>query len=176
MNILDPDSILEFTSRRQETIGSAMRKVSNGFCPRADLTPAELGVVFENNEHASIIKINSAGLHGGRHFSIHDLLGHSVSRMTYVVTDHESFAKYISAQLENDFLKKNQDAGSNIRASFTSFMHENKLHWSRCCGNHSTTQKRAIREKLRRLSHRTGKSHTQILTELLDSALTNETR
>lgn len=172
MNTLEPNQVFELgAARRRETIESAIQKLTEGFCLKSELTSAELGVIFEKYEHASIIKIASAGLHGGRHFSIHDLLGHSVNGMNYVVTNHERFTAHISTRLESDFLKKNREAGSRIRASFTSFMHENKLHWSRCCGGHSRVQKKAIRDKLRRISIRTGKSHTQILSELLEMAL-----
>lgn len=171
MNILDSELVGELSARRRETIECAEQKIANGFCLKSELTQAERGAIFENHENAAIIRISSAGLHGGRHFSIHDLLGHSVNGMNYVVVNHERFTEYISTQLEIDFIKKNQGAGSRIRASFTSFMHENKLHWSKCCGAHSTAQNRAIREKLRKLSIRTGKDHSQILSELLDNAL-----
>ena len=165
------NQILEFGIRRQETIESAITKMRGGFCLKSELTSAQIGFIFENYEQASTIKITSAGLHGGRHYSIYDLLGHSVNGMNYIVTDHNSFNKHMSMTLENDFLLKNPQADSRIRASFTSFIHENKLHWSKCCGNHSAAQNKAIREKLRALSIKTGKSHSQIVSELLDFAL-----
>jgi hypothetical protein len=164
------NQVLEFT-RKQETIDSALEKIRAGFCLKSEITAAEIGFIFENYEHASTIRITSAGLHGGRHYSIYDLLGHSVNVMNYIVTEHTSFNHYMSLKLEEDFMKKNPKADSRIRASFTSFMHENKLHWSKCCGNHSIQQNRVIREKLRTLSIKTGKSHAQILSELLDNAL-----
>ncbi len=169
------NQVLEFSlERRRETITSALDKMRDGFCLKSELTPAEIGFIFENYEHASTIKISSAGLHGGRHYSIHDLLGHNVNGMNYIVTEHTRFHKYISFALQNDFLSKNPDPDPHIRASFTSFMHENKLHWSKCCGNNTTVQNKLIREKLRELSTKTGKSHVEILSELLDNAL-NET-
>jgi len=157
--------------RRRDTINSASDKMSGGFCAKAELTPAELGFIFENYPEAATIKIGSAGLHGGRHFSIHDLIGHSVSGMVFVVTDFEKFNKQISERLETDFLRTNPSSSSRIRASFTSFMHENKLHWSRCCRNNIVMHNRTIREKLREISSRTGKTHAEILTELLDAAV-----
>jgi len=126
--------VLDYGTRKQETVESAGVKMRDGFCLKSTLTTAEIGFIFENYEQASTIKITSAGLHGGRHYSIYDLLGHSVNGMNYVVVDHHSFNRYISMKLENDFELKNPQAGSRIRASFTSFIHENKLHWSRCCG------------------------------------------
>jgi hypothetical protein len=164
--------VLEFAgTRRQETAQSALGKMKGGFCLKSALTSAETGFIFESYEQALTVRVTSAGLHGGRHFSIYDLIGHSVNGMNYVVTDLSKFNQYMSLKLENDFMKKNPEAGSRIRASFTSFMHENNLHWSRCCGNNATRQERAIHEKLRMLSSRTGKSHREILTELLEGAL-----
>jgi len=169
------NQVLDYSTRRRETIDSAIAKLRDGFCLKSELTTAEIGFIFENYEQASTIKITSAGLHGGRHYSIYDLLGHSVNGMNYVVVNHNAFNKYISMKLENDFLLKNPQADSRIRASFTSFIHENKLHWSKCCGNHSTARNKAIREKLRALSAKTGKSHSQIVSDLLDAALNQST-
>ncbi len=53
--------------------------------------------------------------------------------MVYVVTDMPSFSKFMGSTLERDFKNKNPAADSRIRSSFTSFIHENKLHWSMCC-------------------------------------------
>ncbi len=112
------NQMLEFT-RRQETIDSALEKIKTGFCLKSELTAAEIGFIFENYEHASTIKITSAGLHGGRHYSIYDLLGHSVNGMNYVVTEHTSFNQWMSLKLEEDFMKNNPKAGSRIK----SFLH-----------------------------------------------------
>lgn len=162
------NQVLEFVgTRRQETIESALVKTKDGFCLKSELTSSEIGFIFENYYQASTIRVTSAGLHGGRHFSIYDLIGHSINGMNYAVTDHRKFNEHMSLKLESDFVKNNPRAGSRIRGSFTSFMHENKLHWSRCCGNGATRQDKAIREKLRMLSSRTGMSHGDILTELL---------
>ena len=174
MSVQTQDQVLDYISARtQKTVESALEKMTGGFCIKSQLTAAEIGFIFESYEQASTIKITSAGVRGQRLFSIYDLLGHSVSGMNYIVTDHASFNRYVSMTLENDFMKKNPEAHSRIRASFTSFIHENKLHWSRCCGNHSAAQNRAIREKLRTLSNKTGKSHAEILSQLLDFALQN---
>ena len=108
------NQMLEFT-RRQETIDSALEKIKIGFCLKSELTAAEIGFIFENYEHASTIKITSAGLHGGRHYSIYDLLGHSVNGMNYVVTEHTSFNQWMSLKLEEDFMKNNPKAGSRIK-------------------------------------------------------------
>lgn len=159
------------SSRNERTINSAREKIARGFCEKSELTPSELGYIFGNFSDAATIKIESAGLHGGRHYSIYDLLGHSVRGMVYVVTDHERFSSYMSTRLEADFLKINPNPDSRIRASFTAFLHENKLHWSKCCRSNITSQNKVIREKLRLLSSKTGKSHSDIISELLDSAL-----
>lgn len=172
MSARGPTQLLDFTGyRRQETINTAIEKMSEGFSLKSELTPAQLGYIFENYPEATTVRVASAGLHGGRHYSIHDLIGHSVASMVYVVSDHGNFTKCVSAKLEADFRAKNPSPDSRIRASFTSFMHENKLHWSRCCGNNSVLQNRTIRDKLATLSHRTGKTPTEIISGLLDSAL-----
>lgn len=172
MSAQEPTQLFDFTGyRRQETINTAIDKMSDGFCLKSELTPAQLGYIFENYPDATTIRIASAGLHGGRHYSIHDLIGHSVSSMVYVVSDHDNFTKSVSMKLEADFRGKNPSPDSRIRASFTSFMHENKLHWSRCCGNNTVLQNKTIRDKLATLSNRTGKTPTEIISGLLDSAL-----
>jgi hypothetical protein len=124
---------LETKKRKTGTINSACEKVRAGYCPKSDLTVAEKSYILEHFPDAAIVNIASAGLHGGRHYSIYDLLGHSVASMVYVVTNLAQFNKFISLELERDFRKKNPEADSRIRSSFTSFMHENKLHWSMCC-------------------------------------------
>ena len=167
MNTLNPNRMLEPQKvRRQETIDSAMEKIQDGFCIKSRLTPAEIGFIFETHRDAATIRIESAGLHGGRHYSIHDLIGRSVNGMVYVVTDYERFNNFISLLLERDFLKRNPKPESRIRASFTSFMHENKLHWSKCCGANALLQNRVIHEKLKVLSRKTGKTSTEIISEL----------
>ena len=142
------NQILEF-ARRQETIESALEKIKLGFCLKSDLTAAEMGFIFENYEHASTIKIASAGLHGGRHYSIYYLLGHSVNGMNYIVTEPTSFNQCMSLRLEEDFMKNNPKAGSRIRLPSHHSCMKTNLHWSKCCGNHSTVQNKAIREKLK---------------------------
>ncbi|MGA2874921.1 MAG: hypothetical protein ABSE82_05185 [Nitrososphaerales archaeon] len=97
------------------------------------MTKAEVDYIFKNIPGAAIIKIESAGLHGGRHYSIHDLIGHSVGGMVFVVTNMTQFTEFMSLELERDFRNTNPEPESRVRASFTSFMHENKLHWSECC-------------------------------------------
>lgn len=159
--------------RRQETINTAIQKMSQGFCLKSDLTPAQLGYIFENYPDATTVRVASAGLHGGRHYSIHDLIGHSVSSMVYVVSNHENFTKLIASKLEADFTARNPSAHSRIRASFTSFMHENNLHWSRCCGNNTVLQNKTIRDKLTTLSNKTGKTPIELISDFLDSALVN---
>ena len=135
INTLNPNRVFEpLKVRRQETIHSASEKIQVGFCVKSRLTPAEIGFIFDSYPDAATIRIESAGLHGGRHYSIHDLIGRSVNGMVYVVTDYQRFNCFISLLLERDFLKRNPNPQSRIRASFTSFMHENKLHWSKCCG------------------------------------------
>jgi hypothetical protein len=159
--------------RRQETINSATGKIREGFCLKSKLTPAEIGFIFESYPNAATIRVESAGLHGGRHYSIHDLIGHSVNGMVYIVTEYERFNTFMSLSLEKDFLKRNPEPDSRIRASFTSFMHENKLHWSKCCGANTLLQNKVIREKLRTLSSKTGKTSAELISDLLDNALTN---
>jgi hypothetical protein len=171
MSALKTNQLLELGGYRQETAEAAISKMSRGFCLKSELTPAQLGYVFGNYPDAATIKIASAGLHGGRHYSIHDLIGHSVSGMVYVVTNHQSFTNTMASKLELDFTTKNPAPSSRIRASFTSFMHENKLHWSRCCGNNTILQNKSIRDKLTTLSNKTGKTSTEIISDLLDSAL-----
>jgi hypothetical protein len=174
MSTLNPNQILEPPrTRRQETINSATEKLKDGFCIKSRLSPAEVGFIFESWPDAATIRVESAGLHGGRHYSIHDLIGHSVNGMVYVVTEYERFASFMSLLLERDFLKKNPKPDSRIRASFTSFMHENKLHWSKCCGANTLLQNKVIREKIRALSSKTGKTSTELISDLLDSALIN---
>lgn len=145
--------ILEPRKWQIGTISSANEKISTGYCLKSDLTTAERVYIFEHFTDAAVISIASAGLHGGRHYSIHDLLGHSVSSMVYVVTNITKFNEFISRELERDFLTRNPEADSRIRSSFTSFMHENKLHWSMCCrkiksrgGNDLHTLKSSTRE------------------------------
>jgi len=125
--------ILETKRWRADTINSALDKVISGYCLKSNLTKAEVDYIFKNIPGAAIIKIESAGLHGGRHYSIHDLIGHSVGGMVFVVTNMTQFTEFMSLELERDFRDTNPEPESRVRASFTSFMHENKLHWSECC-------------------------------------------
>jgi len=121
------------TKRKLETISSAREKMLAGYRLKSDFTVAERCHILENFPDAAVIRIESAGLHGGRHYSIYDLIGHSINGMVYLVTNTHQFNQFISAELERDFKNKNPEADSRIRAPFTSFMHENKLHWSMCC-------------------------------------------
>ena len=123
---------METKTRKENTIDSALEKMISGYCLKSHLKRGEMEYIFENFGGAAIVKIVSAGLHGGRHYSIHDLLGHSVKGMVFVVIDTGKFSDFVSLELERDFKKTNPTADSRTRAAFTSFMHENKLHWSGC--------------------------------------------
>ncbi|MGI0091956.1 MAG: hypothetical protein ACREBS_09620 [Nitrososphaerales archaeon] len=117
---------------KQSTADSALMKIRQGFCLKSNLTRAETLYVRGNYSECATIKIESAGVRGARRYSIYDLVGHSVRGMIYFVIDHEKFSKYISRKLEDDFAMTNPEPTIPLRRSFTSFMHENKLHWSRC--------------------------------------------
>lgn len=117
--------------KRYDKFGS--RQSDLGLLFKIKSNKSEIDYIFRNITGAAIIKIVSAGLHGGRHYSIHDLIDHSVSGMVYVVTNIIQFNEFMSLELERDFATTNPEPDSRIRASFTSFMHENKLHWSGCC-------------------------------------------
>ncbi len=132
--------MLETKKRKVDTISSASEKMKAGYCLKSKLTTAEIGYIRENFRESSIIKVESAGLHGGRHYSIYDLLGRSVTGMVYVVSDIVRFNQFMSMTLEHDFRGTNPKANSRIRSSFTSFMHENKLHWSMCCKNRNSKE------------------------------------
>ena len=107
---------METRKRKANTINSALEKVISGYCLKSNLTRGEMDYIFENFRDAAIIKIESAGLHGGRHYSIHDLIGHSVRGMVYVVTNTVLFDEFISLELERDFRNTNPEADSRIRA------------------------------------------------------------
>lgn len=163
-------TILE-DNRQSATSLTALDKLEAGFCQTSDLTPSRVRFVLETCHEASIIRIGSAGCRGQRRYSIYDLIGHSIKGMVFLVIDSKRFAECISKQLEADFLAKNPQPESRLKCSFTSFMHDNNLHWSRCCGKGSVPRNSKIKEKLDKLSARTGKTRSQILSELLDSAL-----
>ena len=100
------NQMLLFT-RRQETIDSAVEKIKTGFCLKSEITAAEIGFIFENYEHASTIRITSAGYTGDVTIQSTILIGHSVNGMNYIVTEHTSFNQCMSVKLEEDFMKMN---------------------------------------------------------------------
>jgi hypothetical protein len=100
---------------------------------------------MENFPEASIVEIGSVGLYGGKHYSIHDLLGYSVQGMVYVVANIPLFRAFMSAKLESDFLRRNPSPSQGVRAAFTAFMHQNKLHWSRCCRGSAGHQETSLK-------------------------------
>lgn len=156
---------------RKVTADSASTKVRNGFCLKSELTAAERRYILDNYPGATATEIVSVRLSGGKRYSIHELIGYSVKGMVYVVVDLPRFNSVMSGRLEKDFLEKNPNPDSHIRAAFTSFMHQNKLHWSKCCGRSTLLHKMQISQKLRTLSERNRKPQTRILSELLDRAL-----
>ena len=131
----------ESNARSRETLYSALEKIRKGFCLKSILTVAERSHIVETYPEAATIRIDSVRLRGGRHYSIHELLGHSVNGLVFVVVDFESFKSEISARLEKDFLRKNPEPDAHVRSAFTSFMHNNKLHWSRCCGQSAGSER-----------------------------------
>ena len=80
------------------------------------------------------MRLASVGVRGTKHYTTVELLGYPVKGMVYIVTDIHRFEQAIAVKLEEDFLRKNPRRRGNIRGAFTRFMHENKLHWSMCCG------------------------------------------
>jgi hypothetical protein len=138
-------------SFKKSTTRSAEIKMRNGFCLKSLLSTAETRYVLENYPDASIVEIGSVCQRGGKRYSIYDLIGYSVKGMVYLVVDLPFFKNVISSQLEKDFLTINHNPKPGMRAAFTTFIHENNLHWSRCCGrqlNRSFREKRSTTPSL----------------------------
>jgi hypothetical protein len=112
---------------------SAEIKMRNGFCLKSLLTLSETRYVLDKYPDARTEEIGSVRMSGGKHYSIHDLVGYSVQGMVYVVKDLPIFRSVMAMKLEKDFLDRNPNSERGMRAAFTAFMHENKLHWSGCC-------------------------------------------
>lgn len=116
-----------------DCIRSALSKVEAGFCLSHEMTPKEKGHVFEAFPDATIIKFVSPRSAGGAKYSTLDLLGHPLTGLNYVVLDELKFNAVMALRFESDFKKSNPNPTSHVRSAFTRFMHNNGLHWSRCC-------------------------------------------
>ena len=107
--------------------------VAKGYCETNRLTNHQKAFLFEHFEEATIEHFVGSTSAGGSKFSTYELVGQQVGMLSFLVGDRAKFTKQISSELEAKFSELHPIPDRGVRSAFTWLMHQNNLHWSRCC-------------------------------------------